>query len=76
MLPRVPAVAAAKRALQQAGCAAALMSGSGSSVFGLVDSEKTGKRVMTILRPGKWDLWLVRTVQRTVPRKSARDATT
>ncbi|MBI4397327.1 MAG: 4-(cytidine 5'-diphospho)-2-C-methyl-D-erythritol kinase [Elusimicrobia bacterium] len=62
VLPRVPAVARAKKALMQAGCRASLMSGSGSSVFGLVDSSRIGKRVMEKLRSSEWNTWLVRSV--------------
>jgi len=61
VLPRVPAVAQAKRALLQAGCLAALMSGSGSSVFGVVASPREGERVRERLRSRDWDLWLVHT---------------
>jgi 4-diphosphocytidyl-2-C-methyl-D-erythritol kinase len=61
VFPKVPAVRAAREALFQAGCRAALMSGSGSSVFGVVDSALHGRRVLAGL-PRGWEAWLVRSV--------------
>lgn len=60
VLDRVPAVREARAALVGAGCRTALMSGSGSSVFGVVDSSAHGRRVLRDLPRGKWDVWLVR----------------
>jgi 4-diphosphocytidyl-2-C-methyl-D-erythritol kinase len=62
VLPRIPAVKEARNALLRAGCRAALMSGSGSSVFGVVDSQAHGKRVAAALPRGKWDKWVVRSL--------------
>ncbi|HRY30318.1 MAG TPA: 4-(cytidine 5'-diphospho)-2-C-methyl-D-erythritol kinase [Elusimicrobiota bacterium] len=59
VVPRVPAVRKAKEALRQAGCLTSLMSGSGSAVFGPVESEKHGKDVLGRVRSGAWDAWLV-----------------
>jgi 4-diphosphocytidyl-2-C-methyl-D-erythritol kinase len=60
VVPRLPAVAEAQRALVQAGCATARMSGSGSSVFGVVETPAQGRRVLGRLRGEPWDMWLVR----------------
>lgn len=62
VLPRLPLVAHAKKALLQAGCLNALMSGSGSSVFGVVNSPAQGRRVLHQLRREAWDFWLVSSV--------------
>lgn len=62
VLPRVAGVREARGALARAGCRAALMSGSGSSVFGVVDSPSHGRRVMAALPRGKWIVRLVRSV--------------
>lgn len=59
VLPRFKAVALAKRALIQAGCLNALMSGSGSSVFGVVENADQGHRVLARLKREPWDSWLV-----------------
>jgi 4-diphosphocytidyl-2-C-methyl-D-erythritol kinase len=58
VLPRVPAVRRAKRALTQAGCAAALMSGSGSAVFGVVGSEREAQAAIRRVRSSSWDVYL------------------
>jgi len=57
--PRLPAVALAQSALLQAGCLAARMSGSGSSVFGVVETPDQGKRILARVRREPWDAWLV-----------------
>ena len=62
VLPRVAEVREARAALARAGCRAALMSGSGSSVFGVVDSPSHGRRVLAALPRGKWVVRLVRSV--------------
>jgi 4-diphosphocytidyl-2-C-methyl-D-erythritol kinase len=62
VLPRVPAVREARAALERAGCRAALMSGSGSSVFGVVDSPSQGRRVLSALPRGRWAARLVRSM--------------
>lgn len=58
VLPRVPAVRRAKRALMSAGCAAALMSGSGSAVFGILATEREGRFVAKRVRSSRWDVFL------------------
>lgn len=62
VLPRLKPVGVAKTALLQAGCLNALMSGSGSSVFGVVESAAHGRRVIETLRREAWDFWLVSSV--------------
>lgn len=62
VLPRLRPVGLAKKALLQAGCLNALMSGSGSSVFGVVNSVAQGRRVIDQLRHESWDFWLVSSV--------------
>ncbi len=62
VLPRVAEVAKAKQALLRAGCLNALMSGSGSSVFGVVKSEREGKKIIVKLARGEWDSWLVKSL--------------
>lgn len=62
VLPRLKPVGVVKNALLQAGCLNALMSGSGSSVFGAVESAAHGRRVMEKLRREAWDQWLVSSV--------------
>lgn len=62
VLPRLKPVGLVKKALLQAGCLNALMSGSGSSVFGVVESPAHGRRVMAALRREAWDQWLVSSV--------------
>lgn len=62
VFPRWPVVAQARQALEQAGCLAARMSGSGASVFGVVESPAQGRRVLERLRREPWDTWLVRSM--------------
>lgn len=64
VLPRLAPVAEAKGALIAAGALTALMSGSGSSVFGLVNDAAHGRRVKAALPRGVGDAWLVRSVDR------------
>lgn len=64
VLPRLSPVAEAKGALIAAGALTALMSGSGSSVFGLVNDAAHGRRVRAALPRGIGDVWLVRSVDR------------
>jgi 4-diphosphocytidyl-2-C-methyl-D-erythritol kinase len=59
VLPRVPEVARAKRALLQAGAAGALMSGSGSAVFGVCASAADAGRVLERVRSARWRTWVV-----------------
>ncbi|HOW26971.1 MAG TPA: 4-(cytidine 5'-diphospho)-2-C-methyl-D-erythritol kinase [Elusimicrobiota bacterium] len=60
VLPRVPAVRAAKNALERSGSTTVLMSGSGSAVFGIVETAKSGQRVLENLGSTRWDAWLLR----------------
>lgn len=64
VLSRLAPVAEAKGALIAAGALTALMSGSGSSVFGLVNDAAHGRRVKAALPRGLGDVWLVRSVDR------------
>ncbi len=59
VLPRVRVVAQAKKALLQAGCLSALMSGSGSCVFGLAESHEKAKKLADKIKTNKWDVWVV-----------------
>jgi 4-diphosphocytidyl-2-C-methyl-D-erythritol kinase len=59
VLPRLRPVGLAKKALLQAGCLNALMSGSGSSVFGVVENAAHGRQVVARVRRESWDVWLV-----------------
>lgn len=64
VVPRLPRVGEVKRALLHAGCLNAMMSGSGSSVFGVVSDEGHGRRVAARLRGEPWDVWRVTSVSR------------
>lgn len=57
--PEVGRVAALLRAL---GCRPVLMSGSGSSVFGMVKNKKAATKIKRILSKKKWDVFVVHTV--------------
>jgi 4-diphosphocytidyl-2-C-methyl-D-erythritol kinase len=61
ILTKFPEIARAKSALILAGCSEVMMSGSGSTVFGFVKSEKEGKSLMRKLRFNTWDLFLAHT---------------
>ncbi|MFA5975770.1 MAG: 4-(cytidine 5'-diphospho)-2-C-methyl-D-erythritol kinase [Elusimicrobiota bacterium] len=61
IFPGHPELPQLKQRLLDAGCAAALMSGSGSSVFGLVPSSGAGRRVLTAIRKTYPQSWLVHT---------------
>jgi 4-diphosphocytidyl-2-C-methyl-D-erythritol kinase len=81
VLPRLAPVARAKRALLRAGCLNAIMSGSGSSVFGVVDNLAHGERVLSQIKREPWDCWRVSAVYKSAstadevtPWKSARFA--
>jgi 4-diphosphocytidyl-2-C-methyl-D-erythritol kinase len=62
VLPRFPAIRAAKEALRKHGCAGVMMSGSGSSVFGFVRNEAAALDVKRALRLKPWDVFAVHTI--------------
>jgi 4-diphosphocytidyl-2-C-methyl-D-erythritol kinase len=60
-----PPIAWAKEGLLKAGCLAALMSGSGSAVFGLVENHAVQKKVAEAMRgQGFPDVWAVETLEK------------
>jgi len=61
VLPYHGAIREIKDRLGRMGCRC-LMSGSGSTVFALVSSEREGERIRLKLKKFPWDVWLVRTV--------------
>lgn len=56
-----PEIKTAKEALIARGVSGALMSGSGSTVFGLVSSEDEGREIASSLRAGGYSAWCVKT---------------
>lgn len=56
-----PEIATAKKALLDRGVLGALMSGSGSTVFGLVSSEDEGRKIASSLRAEGYLTWCVET---------------
>lgn len=56
-----PEIATAKKALLDRGVLGALMSGSGSTVFGLVSSEDEGRKIASSLRAEGYSAWCVET---------------
>ena len=56
-----PEIAEARRALADAGAAGATMSGSGSTVFGLVPDEARGREIAALLRAKGYRAWSVDT---------------
>lgn len=58
---RYPEIRRIKETLISFGAEGALMSGSGATAFGLVESEKKGKRILEELKKYPWQNWLVRT---------------
>lgn len=62
VFPDHPELPRLKRQLLDAGATAALMSGSGSSVFGLVPSKEVGQSVLTTIRKQYPRSWLVHTL--------------
>jgi 4-diphosphocytidyl-2-C-methyl-D-erythritol kinase len=62
VLPKCPILRELKEKLVSLGCAGALMSGSGSSVFGVVSSRRQGERVARRLRRRGHQAWLVRSI--------------
>jgi 4-diphosphocytidyl-2-C-methyl-D-erythritol kinase len=57
-----PGLAEVKAALMEAGCIAALMSGSGPTVFGIAPSHRAALRIRDALGGRQWRLWVARTV--------------
>jgi 4-diphosphocytidyl-2-C-methyl-D-erythritol kinase len=69
VLPQYPPIAAARRALLRHGALAALMAGSGSTVFGLFeDSGQAGVAAAALARPG-WTVQVTRTLSRSAHRR-------
>lgn len=64
VLPNYPQVASLRQTFQQAGCLGTMMSGSGSTVFALCESQSQAKQVQqhvrTNLTEPNLDLWLTR----------------
>jgi 4-diphosphocytidyl-2-C-methyl-D-erythritol kinase len=58
---RRPVVRRIKNKLSELGCRGAMMSGSGSAVFGFVSSKKQGQRIQGALKKYRWDSWIVHT---------------
>jgi len=61
-IPRYPVLQDIKDQLISAGCSAALMSGSGSSVFGVVSSPRQGKKILNQFRRKGAQAWLVHSI--------------
>ena len=57
-----PGLTEIKAALVGAGCLAALMSGSGPTVFGIAPSHRAALRIRDALGTQPWRLWVARTV--------------
>ena len=57
-----PGLTEVKAALLEAGCLAALMSGSGPTVFGIAPSHRAALRIRDALGARPWRLWVARTV--------------
>lgn len=62
VLPRYPEITKIKKVLISLGALGSLMSGSGSTVFGIVENEKKGKEIIKKLKRYPWQTWLVKTV--------------
>ncbi len=62
VFPGRPTLVQLKQALREGGAQAALMSGSGSSVFGVVENESIGRRVLDSIRKKYPQSWLVHTL--------------
>ena len=62
VFPAYPKVARLKAELLEAGCAGALMSGSGSAVFGVAPSQTDGKRILSSMRRHYKQSWLIHTL--------------
>lgn len=62
VLPKYQEVEEIKNILLSSGVLGSLMSGSGSTVFGIVPNEKEGKKIVKKLKEHPWQTWLVRTI--------------
>lgn len=62
VFPDHPQLPKLKQTLRDAGAVGALMSGSGSSVFGVVESQAQGRKVLAAVRKRYPQSWLVHTV--------------
>lgn len=62
VFPNHPALAELKKDLKRAGALGSLMSGSGSTVFGIVESPVQGREILTKMKKRYPQSWLVHTV--------------
>jgi 4-diphosphocytidyl-2-C-methyl-D-erythritol kinase len=62
VFPDHPELPALKRSLLESGAEAALMSGSGSSVFGLVATREKGEEILAQIQSQYPQSWLVHTL--------------
>ena len=62
VFPDYPVLPRLKEELLEHGAEGALMSGSGSSVFGVVKSQAAGEAILSALRPRYPQSWLVHTI--------------
>lgn len=61
----LPEIVCIKEALlKETGCLGALMSGSGSAVFGILESREQAEEVATRFRKMGYDVWVTQTVER------------
>lgn len=61
VFPQYPMIEHTRKALEREGCFS-LMSGSGSTVFGLVSTKKAGERVLSRLKRATGSVWLVEAI--------------
>jgi 4-diphosphocytidyl-2-C-methyl-D-erythritol kinase len=61
VLPRYPEIRKVKTVLKSMGIHC-MMSGSGSTVFGVVDSQRAGELVRAKLKDRPWSVWVVKSV--------------
>jgi 4-diphosphocytidyl-2-C-methyl-D-erythritol kinase len=66
VLPRLPEIDDLKRALLSAGAMGALLSGSGSTVFGVTDSRGTAQAVFTAVGGRRAQVRVARSIERGV----------
>lgn len=62
VLPKYQEVEEIKNILLSSGVLGSLMSGSGSTVFGIVRNKKEGQKIIEKLKKYPWQTWLVRTI--------------